>query len=171
MAQSRRARRAMALVAVAGTLADQGSKYLVVHHLQPGHPVRLLGGLLSLDLIRNPGAAFSMGTGATVAITCLAIAATVAMLVVVAPRVRTTGQGALAGMATAGIVGNLADRLFRAPGVMRGHVVDFFHLPHFAIFNVADIFITCTAVLLVLAALRGDRSDRPAAVDREEETR
>ena len=49
----------------------------------------------------------------------------------------------------AGITGNLADRLFREPGPFRGHVVDFIQLPYFAIFNVADMFITAAAVLVI----------------------
>ena len=53
----------------------------------------------------------------------------------------------------AGISGNLHDRLFRAPGPLLGHVVDFIQLPHFAIFNVADICITSAAVLVVLLSL------------------
>lgn len=60
----------------------------------------------------------------------------------------------------AGIAGNLTDRLFRAPGVLRGHVVDLFALPHFAVFNVADMFITATAVLVVAAMAFGGRGER-----------
>ncbi|MEL4357302.1 MULTISPECIES: signal peptidase II [unclassified Luteococcus] len=146
----------MAVTAVTGLALDQLTKYLAVAHLGPQAPIRLLGGLLRLQLIRNPGAAFSLGEGSTVAISLLAILATAAMLFVVAPRVRTPGAGLLAGLATAGIAGNLVDRLVRPPSPLRGHVIDFFQLPHFAIFNVADIFITCTAAILVVGAFRGD---------------
>lgn len=55
----------------------------------------------------------------------------------------------------AGISGNLYDRLFRAPGPLLGHVVDFIQLPHFAIFNVADICITTAAGLIILLSFRG----------------
>lgn len=61
------------------------------------------------------------------------------------------------GLMLAGIAGNLTDRLFRAPGPLRGHVVDMFQFPHFAIFNVADVFITAAAGLIILIALRGER--------------
>lgn len=149
----------MAVAALLGLALDQGAKALAVARLDPHHPPVLLGGLLRLQLIRNPGAAFSMGEAVTPVITCLALAATVAVLVLVPRRLRTRGQGLLAGMALAGIIGNLVDRLVRPPGFMRGHVVDFFQLPHFAIFNVADIFITCTAAVLVAQALfqEGDK--------------
>lgn len=147
----------MVTVALLGLAVDQASKALAVARLDPQDPPVLLGGLLRLQLIRNPGAAFSLGAGSTVVISLLALVAAVVMVVVVAPRLRTVGEGFLAGMATAGILGNLVDRLLRPPAPLRGHVVDFFQLPHFAIFNVADIFITCTAAVLVVLAFRGER--------------
>ncbi|WP_420175719.1 signal peptidase II [Luteococcus sp. OSA5] len=160
----------MAVAAAVGLALDQATKQLAVTHLDPARPPEFFGGLLRLKLIRNPGAAFSMGENSTLAISVLALVAAVAMLLVVAPRLRTVGQGLLAGMATAGIVGNLVDRLVRPPGPMRGHVVDFFQVPHFAIFNVADIFITCTALVMVVAAFRADpdEADPDEAVPEEE---
>ena len=53
------------------------------------------------------------------------------------------------------MAGNLTDRLFREPGPMRGHVVDFLRFPHWPIFNVADMCINVAAVLIVVQALRG----------------
>ncbi|WP_460704889.1 signal peptidase II [Luteococcus sediminum] len=150
----------MAVVALLGLVLDQSSKALAVARLDPQDPPVLLGGLLRLQLIRNPGAAFSLGAGSTVVISLLALAAAIAMVVVVAPRLSTRGEGLLAGLASAGILGNLVDRLLRPPGPLRGHVVDFFQLPHFAIFNVADIFITSTAAVLVVLAFRGERPAR-----------
>lgn len=145
----------MLCIALAGLVLDQTTKFLAVEHLDPQRPTKVLGDWLQLHLIRNPGAAFSLGDGSTLVISVLALVASLAMFVVVLPRVRSVGAGALAGLATAGIVGNLVDRLVRPPSPMRGHVVDFFQVPHFAIFNVADIFITLTAAVLVLEALRG----------------
>ncbi len=55
----------------------------------------------------------------------------------------------------AGILGNLTDRIFRSPGVLRGHVVDFLQLPNWPIFNVADVCINIAAGLIILQALRG----------------
>ena len=57
-------------------------------------------------------------------------------------------------------MGNLGDRLFRAPGPLRGRVVDWINLPHFPwTFNLADASITCAAVLIAVLALRGVRID------------
>lgn len=136
-------------VAVAGFALDLLTKNLAIATLDPARPVPLLGGLLTLQLIRNPGAAFSMGEDFTVVLTGIAITALVAVLGWVVPRLRHTGWAVAIGCLLAGITGNLADRLFREPGPFRGHVVDFLQLPYFAIFNVADIFITAAAVLVV----------------------
>lgn len=122
-------------------------KNIVIANLDPQQPVPLLGGLVTLRLIRNPGAAFSMGEDFTLVLTIIALAALVAVLGWVVPRVGHTGWAVTIGCLLAGITGNLADRLFREPGPFRGHVVDFIQLPNFAIFNVADMFITAAAVL------------------------
>jgi len=57
---------AAALIGLAVCATDAASKALVVAHLSPHRPVPLLGGLITLDLIRNPGAAFGFGRSYTV---------------------------------------------------------------------------------------------------------
>jgi signal peptidase II len=142
-----------AAVALVGVGLDLLAKTLAVRHLDPADPVRLLGGLLTLRLIRNPGAAFSLGERFTVVFALLAIAVLIFILVRLVPRIAHAGWAVALGLLCAGITGNLIDRLFRAPGVFRGHVVDFFQLPHFAIFNVADMCITAAAVMIVVLAM------------------
>ena len=63
-----------------------------------------------------------------------------------------------------GATGNLLDRIFRAPGLFQGHVVDWIELPDWPVFNLADSAIVCAGVLVVLLALLGIRMDgtRPA---------
>lgn len=134
-------------IGIIGFGLDLLAKNVAIANLDPQKPVPLLGGVVTLRLIRNPGAAFSMGENFTVVLTIIAIAALVAVLGWVVPRIRHTGWAVTIGCLLAGIVGNLADRLFREPGPFRGHVVDFIQLPNFAIFNVADMFITAAAVL------------------------
>ena len=58
-----------------------------------------------------------------------------------------------------GAIGNLIDRLFRAPGFLRGEVVDFVHVGRWPTFNVADSAVTIGAMLLVVWAFRADKSD------------
>ncbi len=136
-------------IGVGGLMLDQFAKTLAIAHLDPQRPVVLLGGLLTLQLIRNPGAAFSMGEDFTVVLTGIAIAALIGVLAALVPRIRHVGWAVAIGFLLAGITGNLFDRLFREPGPFRGHVVDFLRLPNFAIFNVADMFITAAAVMVI----------------------
>ena len=150
----RRLRVVIAAIAVVCYALDRLTKRLALTRLDPADPPSYLGGLVKLRLISNPGAAFSLGSSATVGLSVLALVAFVAVLVGVVPRVRTRLGAAATGLALAGIAGNLTDRLTRPPGVLRGHVVDFIALPHFAIFNVADICITSTAALLILVSVR-----------------
>jgi signal peptidase II len=58
-----------------------------------------------------------------------------------------------------GALGNLSDRLFRSPGPLRGHVVDWIELPHWPVFNIADSAIVVGGLLAVLLALRGIEMD------------
>ncbi len=145
-------------VAVVALLVDIFSKRLAVRELTGREPVEVLGDFLQLRLLRNPGAAFSTGASLTPVITVVAL---VAMLVVVyyVFRVRHRGWAVALGLLLGGVSGNLVDRMFRAPGPFRGHVVDFFALPHWPVFNVADICIDSAGVLFVVLLLRGIRID------------
>jgi signal peptidase II len=156
-APSRAHRRALVvfgLVAAAGYALDLVTKALAVTHLTGRPPVRVVGDLLTLYLARNPGAAFSTGTSYTVLFTCVAFAAGVATLWV-ARRLGSTGWALGLGLLLAGVLGNLTDRLFREPGPFRGHVVDFLQLPHWPIFNVADMCINVAAAVIIVQAIRG----------------
>ena len=144
-------------VAISGLVLDQVTKSIAVERLSGGD-VRLVGDLLQLHLTRNSGAAFSTGTGATALLSCVAAVAAV-VVVWLLRRVGSPAWALAMGLLLAGITGNLSDRLFRSPGVLRGHVVDFLMLPHWPIFNVADICISLAAGLILLQAFRGVRLD------------
>ena len=155
-----RPRRVWLLVAVAVFViaADIVSKAIVVARM-PGHaPIRLLGGLLTITLTRNGGAAFSIGTSMTIVFTAIALGVIVYILRV-ARNLRSIGWAITLGLLLGGATGNLLDRIFRAPGLFQGHVVDWIELPHWPVFNLADSAIVCAGVLVVLLALRGIRLD------------
>ncbi len=135
-------------------VADLVSKTIVVATLSDRAPVRLLGGLLTLRELRNSGAAFSIGTSVTVVFTLIALGVIVAILRT-ARRLRSVPWAVTLGLLLGGAAGNLGDRLFRSPGFLRGHVVDWIELPHWPVFNVADSCIVCGGVLAVLLAARG----------------
>jgi len=56
-----------------------------------------------------------------------------------------------------GALGNLCDRIFRSPGFLRGHVVDFVAVGWWPVFNVADSCVTIGAILLIVRSLRPPR--------------
>lgn len=140
-------------MAVTGLTLDVVTKILAVTHLDPYAPVRLLGGLLRLQLIRNPGAAFSSGERFTYVFSIAAILVLAFVLIRLVPKIGHPGWAVGLGLLCAGVSGNLSDRLFRTPGVLRGHVVDFLQLPHWPIFNVADMCICAAAVSIVVLAV------------------
>lgn len=156
-------------VAAIALAIDAISKYLVMQHLDGHAPVEVLGPLLKFTYVRNPGAAFGAGTSMTPVITVIAIVATIVIVRFIARARRGVWAFAL-GLLLAGVLGNLADRLFRDPGPFRGHVVDFIQLPHYAVFNVADMCINVAAVLIVILLIRGIRLDgsRAPRSDRQE---
>jgi signal peptidase II len=145
---------ALTATALLGIGLDQGTKALVTTTAEGKPPLHVIGKVLTIDVSRNAGAAFSFAPAATVLFTCLAVA-TVVVIVTKISRLRSVAWAITLGLVLAGAVGNLSDRLVRAPGFGRGAVVDFIDLQHFATFNVADSCLTCGAVLAVLLSLRG----------------
>ncbi len=145
-------------VAVFVIAVDVVSKAIVVARMPDHAPIRLLGGLLTITLTRNGGAAFSIGTSMTIVFTAIALGVIIYILRA-ARNLRSIGWAIALGLLLGGATGNLLDRIFRAPGLFQGHVVDWIELPHWPVFNLADSAIVCAGVLVVLLALRGIRLD------------
>lgn len=148
----------LAAVAAAVLGLDLLGKTLAVAYLSGGGQVRLLDGLLVLRLVRNPGAAFGLGTGVTVVFTLVAVAVVVVILRT-ARRLRSRAWAVALGLLLGGALGNLTDRVFRSPGPLRGHVVDYLELPRWPVFNLADSAIVTAALLMVLLSVRGRQLD------------
>ncbi|WP_243395340.1 signal peptidase II [Nocardioides currus] len=132
---------------------DLGTKQWALSALED-RDIDVVGDFFVLHLTRNPGAAFSTGTEFTTVLTCLAIVAVCAVLVVslrLASPLWSVGLGLLIG----GVGGNLTDRIIREPGVMRGHVIDWLMLPNWPVFNIADMCIMAAAGVIILQSLRG----------------
>ena len=166
----RRPRTRLLLTLAAGVLvADLVTKLVVVATIEPGEDIRLLGGALYLTQLRNMGAAFSFAEGATILFSL--VAAAVAVIIVrTARRLFSTGWAVTLGLVLGGALGNLIDRIFRAPGFLRGGVVDFLSVfgpdgSVWPVFNVADSAIVCGGILGVLLALRGIEFDGTRAKD------
>ena len=156
------------LIAVAAFVlaADIITKALVVAHLRPDQPVHLLGNVLEFWLTRNPGAAFSVGTGETAVFTVIAFGVIV-YIARTARKLYSAGWAIALGLLLGGAMGNLGDRIFRAPGLFRGYVVDWIGVVprYYPIFNLADSAIVCGGILTVILAMRGYHLDGTRSVD------
>lgn len=141
-------------VALAVYLSDLATKVWAVASLEGKPPRYIIGKFLRWEFARNPGAAFSSFTGATFLLTFVSIAVLAFLLLrinAVAIRAWSYPWGGLAG----GILGNLTDRIFRDPGPLRGHVVDWIGIPHWALFNIADSAIVISVLAMALLSWRG----------------
>jgi signal peptidase II len=154
-------RRIGVLIAVAAFVlaADAITKAIVVAHLRQDEPVHVIGNVLMFWLTRNPGAAFSVGTGETVVFTVIAFGVIV-YIARTARRLYSLGWAIALGLLLGGAMGNLSDRIFRAPGLFRGDVVDWIAVTrYYPIFNLADSAIVCGGILTVILAMRGQHLD------------
>lgn len=144
----------LAAVALTVLAADQGTKALALARLTEGERIPLLGDLLGLQLIHNPGAALSLASGMTWVFTVAAVGVS-AVIVKVSDRLGSRAWASALGLLLGGAVGNLVDRLVRPPGIGSGHVVDFLAYGTWFIGNVADIAIVVAAGLIVLLTVLG----------------
>lgn len=144
----------LASVAAFAYLLDLTSKIMVVEWLEHRAPVEIIGDLLRFEAVRNGGAAFGIGEALTIVFTCIA-AAVILVIIRLARKLYSTPWAIALGLLLGGALGNLTDRVFRAPGALQGHVVDFIAPSHFAIFNLADSAIVCGGFLIVILSFRG----------------
>ena len=134
------------LIAAVVIVLDQITKYLVRSNMQPGDSIPLIGNWLRLLYVRNTGTAFSMFSGnkwITVALTSVLI---IACIIYVIHEARSGSRvvSILLTFVIAGGVSNMIDRL------ALGYVTDMISCWSFAVFNVADIAVTCGCILTVL---------------------
>ncbi|MDT0309188.1 signal peptidase II [Streptomyces sp. DSM 44917] len=144
----------LAGVAAFAYILDLITKIMVVEWLEHEEPIDILGAWLRFEAVRNGGAAFGVGEALTVVFTCIA-AAVIVVIVRLARKLYSTPWAIALGLLLGGALGNLTDRIFRAPGTLEGHVVDFIAPKYFAVFNLADSAIVCGGILIVLLSFRG----------------
>ena len=128
---------------------DQFTKFLASTYLKGGHSIVLISDVFQLQYLENRGAAFGLMQGMKIwfVIGTLLMLGVIIAIYVKSPMDKKYGWARLVLLLlTAGALGNLIDRL------RLDYVVDFFYfeLINFPIFNVADIYVTCGMVLLVL---------------------
>ena len=147
-----------AAVAVAILVCDQATKAIAVAELSD----RVIDlGFMDLRLVRNPNAAFGIpGFSGMFPIVAVVV---VTMIVRALPDTDRLSLAAGYGLLTGGALGNAIDRVARHPGLPNGHVVDFFDLRWFPVFNVADSAIVCGAIGLGLVLMLAEREERRLA--------
>ncbi|MET0782045.1 MAG: signal peptidase II [Microbacterium sp.] len=164
----------IAILAALVLAADQFTKYLAIQNLPPEQAVKILGDFLIFYLVRNPGAAFSLGEGVTWIFTIALTAVAVVIVWLAATRIRSRVWAVVLGLLLGGVLGNLTDRMLREPGFPVGHVIDFINTPWMmpAIYNVADIFIVTMMIAVAVLVLFGFHLDgtREVRASKEDET-
>lgn len=130
-------------------IIDYSTKVWALNNLSQVEPTRVIGSVLQLRLVFNPGAAFSFATNFTFIFTILAVLA-VGVISYYSIKIAHLWWAAVLGLALGGILGNLTDRIFRDPSIFNGHVIDWIELLRWPVFNVADMAIVCAALLSVL---------------------
>jgi signal peptidase II len=133
---------------------DQATKAWALGALADGQTIPLIGHAVRLHLTFNGGGAFSLGTGATWFFTAVTLAVIVGAMIAL-PRLASWPWLAVAALVVGGGIGNLADRMVRAPGVGIGQVVDFIAYGDWFIGNVADIAIVLGVGLVIVLTLLG----------------
>ena len=126
--------------------SDQITKYLVRANMQPGDKIPVIGDWMNIYYVQNTGTAFSMFEGnkfITIVLTSVLIVACVTFAFSEA-RSGNKATSILLTLIAAGGASNMIDR------VSLGFVTDMISCGSFAVFNVADIFVTCSCVLMAL---------------------
>ena len=132
---------------------DLSTKIWAVNNLSARNPVEIFGSFFQLTLVRNPGAAFSFATGATVVFTGIAVAAVI-VIVYYSSKITSLGWATTLGLLLGGVLGNLTDRLFRSPGFFKGEVIDWLEIINWPVFNLADSAIVVAAFLAIVLTIR-----------------
>ena len=136
-------------------LLDQYTKYIALTQLKPIYNVTFIEGFMDFTFVENRGAAFGMLNGARWFFVIVTVLITVGIIYYVAKKIpKDAGREYKAlkfslMLILAGAWGNVYDRIFR------GYVVDFFEFTFFKypVFNVADIYVVCGAILMSVVVL------------------
>ena len=140
---------------------DHATKVAAEAELSGRGPVALVRGVVDLSYAENRDVAFNALSRLSLPVPAWALTAfvTTATLVVfvawAARRRRGLAEHAAFALVAAGALGNAIDR------VLRGRVVDFIHVHHWPVFNVADVLIVAGVALLML----GRRTTPPRRID------
>ena len=143
---------------------DQITKYMVRANMQPGDRIPVIGNWMSIYYVQNTGTAFSMFAGnrfVTIFLTSALIILCIIFIVKEGSE-KVSLIPVLFTFVAAGGISNMIDRL------ALGYVTDMISCGKFAVFNVADIGVTCGCILTMIALIimyRDEDGDGKAARD------
>ena len=137
------------LIAAIVIILDQFTKYLVRANMQPGDRIPVIGDWMSIYYVQNTGTAFSMFSGNQFVTVFLTSALIIFCIVFIVKEIREGHRviPVLFTFVAAGGISNMIDRL------TLGYVTDMISCGSFAVFNVADIGVTCGCILAMVALL------------------
>ncbi|WP_022868028.1 signal peptidase II [Schaalia vaccimaxillae] len=153
-------------IIITAVVSDQLTKVWAQSNLEEGQPIPLVGEFLTLQLVRNSGAAFSVGSSTTWIFTLFSIVILIVLAVMVR-RAKTLQAVAATSLLMGGAIGNLIDRMIQPPSIGQGHVVDFINYNGWFVGNVADIWIVFAAVWMAFAVSSefADRDEKKTISD------
>ena len=137
------------MIALIVIILDQITKYLVRANMQPGDRIPVIGDWMSIYYVQNTGTAFSMFRDNRLVTVFLTTALIIFCMIFIVKEAREGQQliSVLFTFVAAGGISNMIDRL------TLGFVTDMISCGSFAVFNVADIGVTCGCILTMIALL------------------
>lgn len=133
---------------------DQITKWLVVSNMEFGNSIPLIKGIISLTYVQNQGAAFGLFAGNTWVFIVSAALVVLAVSFYNYKNPLPHNIQIILGLITGGAIGNFIDR-FRYQ-----HVIDFFDLGWWPVFNIADMAIVCGGILLIIYTFKSEEQDK-----------
>lgn len=140
------------LISAVVVIIDQLSKYYMVQFLSSGIVYPIIGNILELTFVKNKGAAFGILQNQTVLFVIITIMVSIALIYLL---ITVPGQFIIKlslSMILGGAIGNLIDR------IRLGYVVDFIHITHWPVFNIADMCIVFGSVILAIYVFFNEKS-------------
>lgn len=145
-----------ALIVAGIIVLDQLTKYLVRSNIAFGEQIPVIGDWFRFTFVKNEGAAFSMFSGNHLVTIVLTSILLVACLIFIY-REAQTGNKAFAICLTCVLGGGISNMIDRT---LAGYVTDMISVGSFAVFNVADMFVTCGCILAMVYVLFFYKDDK-----------
>lgn len=133
---------------------DQFTKYLITTFLDIGERIPVISNWMNITYVQNRGVAFSMFSGNWIVTIILTSLLLIACLVIINKEKENPVLIFFISCIFAGGASNLIDRVFRS------YVVDMISCGSFAVFNIADIFVTCGCVLCIIYLLLSFKDEK-----------